>query len=88
MTPLSIQKFLTLDRDSIRLKEGKSVHGLRIPTHICEILKNILNILATKLKLSDVAMSLGFAIPGLESQTYMTSAIYPGVCGFEYLHLF
>jgi len=31
-------------------------------------------------------MGLGIAFPGLESQTYMTSALYPGGCVFEYLH--
>jgi len=51
-------------------------------------MKNILNFLATKLKIYELAMGLGFAIPGLESQAYMTSALYPRSCGFEYLHLF
>jgi len=39
------------------------------------------------LKICKVATCSGFAIPGLESQTYSTSALYPGGCGFEYLHL-
>jgi len=41
--------FLTLDRGSIRFKEGKSLRGLRLSANICEIMKNILNILSTKL---------------------------------------
>ena len=48
-TPLNIHMFLTLDRDSIRFKEGKSLRGLRLSSNICEIMKNILNILSTKL---------------------------------------